>query len=142
MYRIYCATCRGAKNLGLLTLSKHQKSAFVDDGFGNWNKALQKFLEHEKCDMHREAVDRLAAKSSGRNVNTQHEADTAFHREMLQNLLSCIQFLSRQGLPFRGHREDAESFEGNLYQLLWLQAKNFPQMKTWLRRRGYISPEI
>ena len=56
-------------------------------------------------------------------LNTHHEADTAFHREMLQNLLSCIQFLSRQGLPFRGHREDAESFECNLYQLLRLQAK-------------------
>ena len=115
-------------------------------GLETGKKALQKFLEHEKCDMHREAVDRLAAKSSGRNVatllNTQHEADTAFHREMLQNLLSCIQFLSRQGLPFRGHREDAESFEGNLYQLLRLQAKNFPQMKTWLRKREYISPEI
>ena len=142
----YCATCRGAKKFGLLTLCKHQKSAFLDNGFGNWKKALQKFLEHEKSDMHREAVDRLAAKSSGRSVatllNAQHETDTAFHREMLQNLLSCIQFLARQGLPFRGHREDTESFEGNLYQLLRLQAKNFPQMKTWLLRREYISPEI
>ena len=63
-------SCRGAKKFGLLTLSKHQKSAFVEDGFGNWKKGLQKFLEHEKSDMHREAADRLAAKSSGRNVAT------------------------------------------------------------------------
>ena len=139
-------SCRGAKKFGLLTLSKHQKSAFVEDGFGNWKKGLQKFLEHEKSDMHREAADRLAAKSSGRNVatllNTQHEVETAFHREMLLKLLSCIQFLARQGLPFRGHRENANCFEGNLYQLLLLQAQNFPQMKMWLCQREYISPEI
>ena len=66
--------------------------------------------------MHREAVDQLGVKSSGRNVatllNTQHEADTAFHRDMLLKLLLCIQFLARQGLPFMGHREDADTFEG------------------------------
>ena len=145
-FRIFCATCRGAKKFGQLTLSKHQKSAFVEDGFGNWKKGLQKFLEHEKSDMHREAADRLAAKSSGRNVatllNTQHEVETVFHRELLLKLLSCIQFLARQGLPFRGHRENADCFEGNLYQLLLLQALNFPQMEMWLRQREYISPEI
>ena len=39
-------------------------------------------------------------------------------------LLSCIKYLGRQGLPFRGHNEDAESFEGNLYQLLLLEARD------------------
>ena len=61
---------------------------------------------------------------------------------MLMKLLSCITYLSRQGLPFRGHYEDAESFEGNLYQLLLLQAKDCPDMGAWLRRREYISPDI
>ena len=61
---------------------------------------------------------------------------------MLLKLLSCIRYLARQGLPLCGHHEDSENFEGNLNQLLLLQAQNDPQMKTWLLRREYISPEI
>ena len=57
--------------------------------------------------MHREAVEKLAAKSSRTNVVTQlriqREADQRFHRDMLMKLLSSITFLARQGLSFRGH---------------------------------------
>ena len=88
----------------------------------------------------------MAAKYSGVNVLAQlsahHEADNLFHQKMLLKLLSCIRYLGRQGLPLRGHHEDTENFEGNLYQLLLLQAQDSPQMKTWLRRKEYISPEI
>ena len=45
-------------------------------------------------------------------------------------------------MPLRGHNEASESFEGNLYQLLLLQAQECPGMDVWLRRREYISPEI
>ena len=55
-------------------------------------------------------------------------------------LLSCIRYLARQGLLLRGHHEDLESFEGDLYQLLLVQ--DCPQMKTWLHKKEYISPEI
>ena len=143
-YRIFCSTCRGARKFGLL--STPHKSAFIDDGFGNWKKALQKFSEHDKSEVHREAIAKLAAKNSGQSIasalNCQHEEETKFHREMLIKLLSCIRFLARQGLPLQGHREDAESFEGNLYQLLLLQAQDYPRMKSWLRKKEYLSPEI
>ena len=58
---------------------------------------------------------------------------------MLMKLLSC---LAKQGLPFHGHNEDAESFEGNLYQLLLLEDRDNADMGAWLRRRVYISPDI
>lgn len=67
-YKIFCSTCCDAKQLGLLKLSKFQKSVFTEEGFGNWNKALQRFQDHEKSDMHREAAAKMAAKSSGANV--------------------------------------------------------------------------
>ena len=96
--------------------------------------------------MHNEAAVKLAAKSSTTDVaaqlNTQHKTDQAFHRDMLMKLLSCIKFLARQGLPLRGHVEDTESFNGNLYQLLLLRAEDCPQLLTWLHKREYISPEI
>ena len=60
-YKIFCSTCRGAKQLGLLKLCKYQKSVFTEEGFGNWNKALQRFQDHEKSDMHKEATAKIAA---------------------------------------------------------------------------------
>ena len=50
--------------------------------------------------------------------------------------------MARQGLPFRGHHENSTAFEGNLYQLFLLQAKDSPSLSLWLKRREYISPEI
>ena len=143
-YRIFCSMCRGARKFGLLSMP--HKSAFIDDGFGNWKNALEKFPEHENSEVHRESIAKLAAKNSGQSIasalNRQHDEETKFHREMLLKLLSCIRFLARQGLPLRGHREDTESFEGNLYQLLLLQAQDSPRMKLWLRKKEYLSPEI
>ena len=80
----------------------------------NLKKALKKFREHKNCVMHKEAILKLAATN-----NSTH-----------------------QGLPFRGHHEDIQPFEGNLYQLLLHQAQDCPDMTTWLHKKKYISPEI
>lgn len=145
-YKIFCATCCGAKQQGILTFTRHKSTAFVNQGFGSWNKAIERFTDHERCEMHKEAVEKLAAKSSGANVATQlriqSEATQTFHREMLMKLLSSIRFLARQGLSFRGHTETCETFEGNLYQLLLLRSEESPQMREWLSKKEYISPDI
>ena len=145
--KIYCSLCCTAKIRGLLTFTKQFKTAFVDDGFKNLKKALERFREHERSVLHKEAVLKLAATKSassgiGAQLSAQLQRDQNHHRLMLLKLLSCIRYLARQGLPFRGHYEDAESFEGNLYQLLLLEARSSPDMETWLCRREYISPDI
>ena len=63
---------------------------------------------------------------------------------MFLKLLYSVQFLARQGLPFREHREDIENSGGNLYQSLLLQVKSSPEMEMipWLKQKEYISPEI
>lgn len=145
--KMYCSICRSAKSRGLLTFPKHYKSAFVDDGFRNLKKALERFRDHEGSVMHKESVLKLAATKSAAmgvdaQLSSQLESDQSHHRRMLMKLLSCIKYLVRQGLPLRGHNEDSESFEGNLYQLLLLQAQDCPDMTMWLRNKEYISPEI
>ena len=93
--------------------------------------------------MHKEAVAKLAAKSSSANIalqlHTQSKAEQEFHGNML---LSSIRFLARQGLPLRGHTETSDSFEGNLYQLLLLRAEGNDMMSAWLRRKEYLYPDI
>ena len=46
-FRVFCTICRHAKQQNFLTFSKCQSSTFVEEGFGNWRKALQHFQEHE-----------------------------------------------------------------------------------------------
>lgn len=91
-YRIFCSTCRGARKFGLLSMP--HKSAFIDNGFGNWKKALQKFSEHDKSEVHCEAIAKLAAKNSGQNIacalSCQHEEETRFHREMFAVMHSIL----------------------------------------------------
>ena len=64
------------------------------------------------------------------------------HRNMFMKVLECVRFLAKQGLPLRGNHEDSVAFEGNLYQLLLLQAKDCAPLGSWIRNRDYISPEI
>ena len=119
----------------------------MDDGFKNPKKALERFREHEASVMHKEAVLKIAATKSawsgiGAQLSAQLDRDQKHHQNMLMKLLSCIKYFAWHRLPFRGHSEDSESFEGNLYQLLLLEARDSSDMGAWLHRREYISPDI
>lgn len=131
----------------MITMSRHYKPAFVENGFQNLKKAKECFQEHESSKMHAEAVTKLAAiKSTSCSVDVllskRLEQYQRHHRIMFLKLHAAIRYLTRQGLPLCGHNEDNDSFEGNLYQLLLLQAQDCPGMKSWLYQREYISPEI
>ena len=56
-------------------------------------------------------------------------------------LKKIIQFLARQGLPFRGHRDESES---NFTQLLRLQGEDDPRIEQWIKKRTdkYTSSDI
>ena len=82
--------------------------------------------------MHTESVMKLAAIQNnscgiGSQLSTPLLTDQRHHRVMLMKLLGSIKYLARQGLPLRGRHEDNESFQGNLYQLLLLQAAECPE---------------
>ena len=101
---------------------------------------------YEKSEMHRESLERLEYRESNGHIgnlfNKEIASDQEFHRSMLFKLLRAIRFLGKQGLAFRGHNESSEAFQGNLYQLLLLQAEECPKMNAWLQKREYISPKI
>jgi len=106
-------------------------TSFVSGGFSNWKNALAKFREHEGSNSHKESAMKLAAKKCvgiDAQLSSQLRNQQAHHRTMLMRLLESIQFLVRQGLPLRGHKEDLADLEGNLYQLLLLQGKTCPAL--------------
>lgn len=57
------------------------------------------------------------------------------HRKMLLKVLSSLRFLLQQGLLIRDHEE----IEGNLMQLLLLQAKHCPDFKQFIKDKYYLS---
>lgn len=144
-FKVFCHVCCSAKSRDLISFSKRCKHAFIDEGFSCWKKALERFARHEKSEMHCEAVMKLALASSV-NVSTQlvkqHKEGQRNNREMFLKLLEAVQFLAKQGLPLRGHDESSSELEGNLYQLLLLQAKSCPSLSTWISKRDYLSPAI
>ena len=137
-YRVYCATCQ-ANDQGLLN-PKPTKLFLIHDGIKNWKKALKKFHRHERSNMDKEATQKLAAKARGFGINAQLNAQLCdnqkHHRSMFTKLL---QFLSRQGLPFRGHEEDVVFFNGNLYQLTTTSG---PEMISLLNSKEQISQKL
>lgn len=80
---------------------------------------------------------KLVAKSSRIDVSVQfsksHATETINKRAMVLKLLECIRYLAKQGLAFRVHHEDSFAFEGNLYQLLLLQAKDSVKLASKVR---------
>ena len=73
-YKVHCATCRAADEQKLLTPSELVKSPFIQHGFNNWKKALDKFREHERSNMHKLATEKLAAKVKGVGIDAQLDA--------------------------------------------------------------------
>ena len=99
-----------------------------------FKKDRERFRDHESSSMHAEAVLKLVtAKSASSGVgallSTQLQNQQKDHRMMLMKLLCTLRYLTRQGLPLRGHHEDNESSEGYLYQLLLLQSEDCPDME-------------
>ena len=87
---------------------------------------------------HREAAVKIAASRStpiATLLNNECAALQKFCRSMLMTVLYCIRYLARQGLPLRGHNDD---IEGNLYQVLLLQADDNHHMREWISKREYL----
>ena len=79
--------------------SKRNNLTFLEGGFCNCKKALQRFTDHEKSEMHREAMMKLTARSSivdvGIQLSTQHDVDMKNHHAMFLKLLECVRYLAR-----------------------------------------------
>ena len=62
----------------------------------------------------------------------QHKQEKKDNRQCLLKILSNVQFLARQGLPFRG---DAEEMDSNFIQLLKLRGLDDPRIDSWLSKK-------
>jgi len=76
--KAFCVYCQFCTNKGLLSLAKKGEDAFVNTGFDNWKKALERLSKHAESDIHKEAVLKIELtrqKSISAQLNSQALTD-------------------------------------------------------------------
>ena len=131
--KVLCFHCAKANNLSLLSITTQNEGTFIDTGFINWKKALERFEKHENSACHSHAVyqfQQLKKPSVCAQLSEQKLTEQAGFRSCLLQLFSSVRFLARQALPLRGHLEE----NGNYSQLLTLLAQRDDQLTLWLKK--------
>jgi len=111
-----------------------KENAFISQGFCNWKKALEKFQEHERSNVHRDCAAKHKLKgSAGKLLASMSESlkeDQKIARSALFSIFSTIRYLARQGLAMRGNNDA----NGNLIQLLQLRSIDNKDLQKWMKR--------
>lgn len=134
-----CFTCAKADRLHLVHLANKRDPAFITNGFRNWKKALERFRSHESSQCHNFSYMQLqrinqAQPAINAQLSTQLQGRQAKARNCLRIIFTTAKFLARQGLAFRGHKND----DGNFKQLLLVRSEDNVDLQQWLSTRNDI----
>lgn len=150
---IFCFSCRHFAANILLSGETVNKRMFLDEGCQNWKKIQEKLAKHNGSARHvtsmvnwinlrqieNNTVDCIASV-----INSERNSEVLKNREHVRVLLSVTSLLGRQGIAFRGHREDDSSANhGNFKETIKSFAEYNESLKMCLDRRygHYTSPE-
>ena len=102
---------------------------------------MDHFNQHAQSNMHKETLLKIElSKQTPINALMDKEVKKAqeTHKDMLLVVLDSLRCLLRQGLAIRGHQE----IEGNLMQLLLLQANRCDKLKQYIKDSRYLSNTV
>lgn len=122
---VFCHVCLMSFKLKRIKSSTRADPAFVTCGFHNWKDATIAFRNHEQSACHTEAVETMVTIPStvpdvGEMLSQQHASEKLKSRHALHEIINCVRFLSRQGLPLRGDKNECDS---NIISLLKMKAE-------------------
>ena len=134
----YCSKYFGEQKSALASKAD---GAFINTGFSNWKKALQRFSEHEDSDCHSAAVTTYLHQKQP--VSTQLSSQLQKQQQVARNsflkIVGGVMCLARQGNALRGH----DNKEGNFHQLIKYKAEGDEELSSWLQRHNnFTSPKI
>ena len=113
--------CVRAEKKGYATGELSKEQSYISKGFKSWKKAPKCFTEHGQSKAHTTAktyevlVPRCA--DVGDMLSDDLKAKRLEQRKYFIKVMDCVQYLTRQGIPFLG------SNDNNFYQLLILMGK-------------------
>jgi hypothetical protein len=115
--------------------------SFTSSGFFDWKNALRALAQHNRSRFHSEClyvVQQQSKPSVITRIDTVVRQQQEQRRRLLMVEVSSLQYLLRQGIPFRGHTE----VDGNLFQLMQLRSVDISGLDQWLNDRKYLSHDI
>lgn len=125
--KAFCFVCRNF----LTGVTRDQNEKFVTTGFSKWKKLNEVLKKHNDSLLHIQCTEKyiaykhsLEAGSVHEKIIIQHEEEVVRNRDYLVKLIDIMLCLVRQGLPLRGHRENALSKNrGNFLEISEVFAK-------------------
>ena len=125
-------TCALADKHKLLNIDKKKERNFIETGFSNWKKAMEKFRSHADSVTHKKATEVLTRPAHINELLSQTVA--AKKREnsrCMMKILENVVFLGKQRLALFADDDDKT---GNFYQLILLRAKDDPALLKWIEK--------
>ena len=127
---VICHTCAFADKTKLLKIDTRKEQTFIELGFSNWKKAIEKFRGHENSATHKHAVEVITRPVDIDELISHNTAmEKRENSRCLMKIIENIVFLGKQGLALRG---DGDDKTGNFYQLVLLRAKDDPALLKWI----------
>ncbi|CAF3407389.1 unnamed protein product [Rotaria socialis] len=124
--RAFCFPCR-------LRNERKNENPFTITGFHQWKNGTLRLNDHQAASWHKEsfAIWKITLQNYNNNtdvlklINQQHSKQATENRVYLRELIRTAHFLTRQGVSFRGHRENVGSKNrGNFLELLELRSND------------------
>ena len=107
---LYCLAC-----VLFPDISHRKPKKLITEPYKNWKDAVEDLKKHAACDYHGNSLSKLrcfmetyADPTSRVDVLISDETSKRVrtNREVLRNLIKCLEFCGRQGIALRGHRDD------------------------------------
>ncbi|XP_049796005.1 uncharacterized protein LOC126212619 [Schistocerca nitens] len=121
---------------GAVFLTKWKKT-FMETGFSNWKKRVEKLNAHEALGYHREAVLKFKSLKSNVNVFSQISKEKLTqmkeNRACLLKIISSLRYLAVQRVAIPGRTDETSNFDN----LLRLRCEDNQLLLIWLQRETY-----
>ena len=116
---VLCFYCHTQDKLGNLKGQANKDQAYISKGFSNWKNSLGSFRGHQSLSCHKAAsCYHLVSPNCadvGELLDKQVNQQRQVERKYLLDVIRCLCYLGRQGIPLQGHNGN-----NNFTQLLLL----------------------
>ena len=114
------------------------ENSFVKTDYSNWkNTRSNKEHQHETSRCHQQAIQKLIeipkfTKDVATMFKTNMTETQRENRTTWLKIISCLRYLARQGLSFRGHGDEKDT---DLKQLICFRAEDDSAFAKWLKEK-------
>ena len=139
------AYCKACVLFAPADVKQQKLGSLVNKPFSIWTKQSSFFNRHEQLEYHQDSRTRMAAfiescknpvHSVATMLNKAHEEQVSRNAQVIKSLLKCVTFCGKQGISFRGHRDDSTALDasnmGNFIELVRFRAENDDMLRTYL----------